>query len=50
MPINREAAQWVGHELRLRRAPALGEHNREVLGALGLSEAEIDALAKDGAI
>jgi len=31
-----------------RPAPALGEHNREILGALGLSEAEIERLAGVG--
>jgi crotonobetainyl-CoA:carnitine CoA-transferase CaiB-like acyl-CoA transferase len=34
--IDREAARWVGHELTLQRAPALGEHNgyvvQEILG------------------
>ncbi|MEO1688825.1 MAG: CoA transferase [Pseudomonadota bacterium] len=30
--------------------PALGQHNAEVFAALGLSEAEIDALAREGAI
>ncbi|MFB9269285.1 CaiB/BaiF CoA transferase family protein [Bradyrhizobium erythrophlei] len=36
----------------IRRAPpTLGEHNREILGGqLGLSDAEIDALARDGII
>jgi crotonobetainyl-CoA:carnitine CoA-transferase CaiB-like acyl-CoA transferase len=33
------------------RNPSLGEHNREVLGEwLGLGAAELDALARDGAI
>lgn len=31
IPINREAAQWVGHELRLTRAPSIGEHNQHVV-------------------
>jgi crotonobetainyl-CoA:carnitine CoA-transferase CaiB-like acyl-CoA transferase len=31
-------------------APRLGEHTREVLGALGLSESELDRLAGDGVI
>ena len=31
--------------------PTLGEHNREILGGmLGLSDAEIDQLARDGII
>ncbi len=36
IPVDREAARWVGHELTLRRAPMLGEHNlnvvQEILG------------------
>ncbi len=36
---------------RLRRpAPTLGEHTAEVLGALGLDGAQIDALAREGII
>jgi crotonobetainyl-CoA:carnitine CoA-transferase CaiB-like acyl-CoA transferase len=31
IPINREAAQWVGHELRLMRSPLIGEHNQHVV-------------------
>lgn len=34
----------------LSRAPELGEHSREVLAELGLSDAEIDQLADDGVI
>ena len=33
-----------------RHAPLLGEHNREVLAALGLSDGEIDELEADGVI
>lgn len=33
-----------------RRAPRLGEHTQEVLSQMGLSKAEIDALAAQGAI
>jgi crotonobetainyl-CoA:carnitine CoA-transferase CaiB-like acyl-CoA transferase len=33
-----------------RGAPNLGEHTREVLSMLGISEAEIDLLARNGAI
>ena len=36
------SAEWVG--------PELGEHNAEVLGALGYDAARIDALRKEGAI
>jgi crotonobetainyl-CoA:carnitine CoA-transferase CaiB-like acyl-CoA transferase len=31
-------------------APLLGEHNREVLGALGVTEDELVALEADGVI
>jgi len=31
IPINREAAQWVGHDLLLTRAPAVGEHNQHIV-------------------
>ena len=34
----------------VRPAPRLGEHTREVLGDLGYSEAEVDALARDGVV
>ena len=38
IPVDREAAQWVGHELHVRRAPAIGEHNEEIVcGLLGRS-------------
>ena len=33
-----------------RHAPLLGEHNRELLGELGLSPADIDTLEADGII
>jgi crotonobetainyl-CoA:carnitine CoA-transferase CaiB-like acyl-CoA transferase len=41
--------------IRLRRdprtvAPLLGQHNREVAAKLGFSEAEIDAMVKDGVL
>jgi crotonobetainyl-CoA:carnitine CoA-transferase CaiB-like acyl-CoA transferase len=36
------AVAWPG--------PALGAHNREVYGALGIDDAELDALARDGII
>ena len=31
IPIDREAARWVGMDLTLNRAPMLGEHNQYVL-------------------
>jgi formyl-CoA transferase len=33
-----------------RRAPALGEHNAEVLQQLGFGKSEIDALQASGAV
>ncbi len=33
-----------------RLAPVLGQHSREVLLGVGLSEAEVDALVRDGAV
>ena len=48
IPINREAAQWVGHELRLNRAPGLGEHNHHVVcDILGHSEDDYVQLVLD---
>lgn len=35
---------------RIAAAPLLGQHRREILGELGYSEAEIDALEADGAV
>ena len=48
----------IGHPIKFtdtpggsrRPAPLLGEHTREVLAGLGYSAAEIDALARDGAV
>ena len=48
----------IGHPIKFtdtpggskRPAPLLGEHTREVLSGLGYSAAEIDALARDGAV
>jgi len=48
----------IGHPIKFtdtpggtkRPAPLLGEHTREVLGSLGYSAAEIDALVRDGAV
>jgi benzylsuccinate CoA-transferase BbsF subunit len=47
IPIDREAARWVGHTHELRRAPTLGEHNQYVLQEiLGLDdEAFVQLLA-----
>jgi len=43
-------AQMSGHALRMRPAPRGGEHTRAVLHALGLGDAEIDALAAAGVV
>jgi crotonobetainyl-CoA:carnitine CoA-transferase CaiB-like acyl-CoA transferase len=51
IPIDREAAQWVGAELRLRRSPGLGEHNEHVVRTLlGRSEEEYVQLLLDGVL
>jgi crotonobetainyl-CoA:carnitine CoA-transferase CaiB-like acyl-CoA transferase len=34
--------RWTG--------PELGAHNREVYGALGMSEAELESLKRDGIV
>lgn len=47
----RNAARFAGTPPEIRRgAPALGEHNAEILGEIGCSEAEIRALRDCGAI
>ena len=38
------------HRFHRRHAPLLGEHNREVLSELGLTEPEIDELEANGVI
>ena len=51
IPIGREAAHWVGAELRLRRAPGLGEHNEHVVRTLlGRSYEEYVQLLVDGVL
>jgi crotonobetainyl-CoA:carnitine CoA-transferase CaiB-like acyl-CoA transferase len=45
MRFSRGPDQW-----HARPAPLLGEHNRELLGELGLSDAELDTLEADGVI
>ncbi len=47
MPMTFSRGTGPIHE---RHAPLLGEHNEEVLGGLGLSKSEIDALEADGII
>ncbi|GAA2589915.1 MULTISPECIES: CaiB/BaiF CoA transferase family protein [Streptomyces] len=40
----------TGDAPRMEAVPALGEHTRAVLGGLGLSEEDVDALAADGVV
>ena len=48
IPVDREAAQWIGHELVMRRAPGLGEHNHDVVcNILGKPEDEFASLVID---
>ncbi|MGH1489985.1 MAG: CoA transferase [Acidimicrobiales bacterium] len=48
IPIDREAAQWVGADHRLVRSPMMGEHNEYVVREiLGRSEEEYIALIVD---
>lgn len=48
IPIDREMAQWRGAELVLRRAPAMGEHNEQVVREmLGRSEEDYIRLIVD---
>ncbi|HEY7270474.1 MAG TPA: CoA transferase, partial [Dehalococcoidia bacterium] len=43
--VDREPIRFAGHELALRRAPMLGEHNEYVFkDLLAMSEADIDRL------
>ncbi len=47
----RPGPQWSETPVEtLRLAPRLGEHSVEILGEAGLSQAEIDALLRDGVI
>jgi len=51
IPIDREAARWVGSDHRLRRAPGLGEHNRQVVcDLLGRAEDEYERLVVAGVL
>ena len=51
IPIDREAAQWVGRDLRLTRAPAMGEHNEHVIcDLLGYSTDDYVQLIVDGVL
>ena len=51
IPIDREAARWVGFELDLQRAPTLGEHNQYVLQeVLGLDDETFITLIADDVV
>jgi len=51
IPIDREAARWVGADLTLQRAPTLGEHNQYVLQeVLGLDDAAFVQLIADNVV
>jgi crotonobetainyl-CoA:carnitine CoA-transferase CaiB-like acyl-CoA transferase len=51
IPVDREAARWVGHRLQLTRAPMLGEHNQYVVqDILGRSDEEFVALIGDDVV
>jgi crotonobetainyl-CoA:carnitine CoA-transferase CaiB-like acyl-CoA transferase len=51
IPIDREAARWVGSRLELVRAPMLGEHNQYVLQEiLGVSDEQFAELLLDGVV
>ena len=45
-PINVEHLPKVGPV----RAPAQGEHSRQILGELGMTDKEIETLVNDGAV
>lgn len=49
VPVDREAARWVGTEHPLRRSPSSGEHNSEIVGEiLGRTDEEFAQLLIDG--
>ena len=49
IPVDREAARWVGHTLDLQRSPGLGEHNQYVVQELlGYTDATFVQLMVDG--
>ncbi len=51
IPVDREAAQWLGSHLALTRAPMLGEHNQYVLQEiLGVSDEDFAQLLLDGIV
>jgi benzylsuccinate CoA-transferase BbsF subunit len=51
IPVDREAAQWVGRTLQLRRSPSLGEHNHYVLQEiLGVSDERFAQLVADDVV
>ena len=51
IPIDREAARWVGRAHNLQRAPTLGEHNQYVLQeVLGLDDEAFVQLLADNVV
>jgi crotonobetainyl-CoA:carnitine CoA-transferase CaiB-like acyl-CoA transferase len=51
IPVDREAAQWLGAPLILNRAPMLGEHNQYVLQELlGVDDEAFAKLLVDGVV
>ena len=51
VPVDREAARWVGVEHQLHRSPSVGEQNYEIVcGILGRSDEEFAQLLIDGVL
>ena len=51
VPVDREAARWVGTDHQLHRSPSAGEHNYEIVcGILGRSDVEFAQLLVDGVL
>ena len=51
VPVDREAARWVGIEHQLHRSPSVGEQNYEIVcGILGRSDEEFTQLLIDGVL
>ena len=51
VPVDREAARWVGIEHQVHRSPSVGEQNYEIVcGILGRSDEEFTQLLIDGVL